>query len=775
LDPASKEQLEEDGTQHGDGHQEGSAALLRDLQDIGAGLDEKMGGSSMKLFSKGPSYDVADDSESDEDSNSDTGNPNLKEKENSKEQTKERVRRPAVFSESKDNIEAEDSSSEEEEGKEAEAENESDSEGSEEEGDEEESLDGNLKWKQNLAEKAAHAFLERKSENQNLMALVYGDKPAQVLSDEQTAEGEDDDDDDLFFVKKQTNKQEEDPDSLDSMRVAFESIEFEDWEQEGEDCPIELLRDKFVTGNWAQAGAEEGDADPLNDDEIYGDFEDLETGETFSVQKQESDSEEEEDNSMSQTDRDAKLREINALKKAASRKKEAEDEEEEAADQEDGEEGEEKNEFLQLAKKAHLDQSEKNKAEFKDESEAQRIRLEGFRQGLYVRVQFDGIPAEFVKSFNPKAPVIIGGLLGHETNMGLIQARVKKHRWHEKILKTNDPLIFSIGWRRFQSIPMYSIEDQNERQRYLKYTPEHMHCHATFYAPLCPANTGILAFQTLDKSLAGFRLSMTGVGLELDATFDVVKKLKLVGTPLKIFKNTAFIQGMFNSELEAAKFEGASIRTVSGIRGMIKKAVTNTGPAGTFRATFEDKILMSDIVFCRTWVPVEPKKFYNPLTNLLEGGDSNNWEQERMQTVGELRRNMNIPTPVNKDSLYKEIERQPRTFNKLRIPNSVQAKLPFASKPKQRSKKKKKGYLEKRAVVMEPEERRKVALMQALNTIRNEKVQKRKEANQKRKEDFLKKKAKIDEFFNPYQKLEKKQIYRAQGKELARKRKRESA
>ena len=55
-----------------------------------------------------------------------------------------------------------------------------------------------------------------------------------------------------------------------------------------------------------------------------------------------------------------------------------------------------------------------------------------------------------------------------------------------------------------------------------------------------------------------------------------MKKLKLIGEPEKVHRNTAFIRGMFNSNIEAAKFTGAQLRTVSGIRGTIKR-ITNNG------------------------------------------------------------------------------------------------------------------------------------------------------------------------------------------------------
>ena len=148
----------------------------------------------------------------------------------------------------------------------------------------------------------------------------------------------------------------------------------------------------------------------------------------------------------------------------------------------------------------------------------------------------------------------------------------------------------------------------------------------------------------MSTTTANFRISLTGASLELQAKTDVVKKLKLVGSPKKVFKNTAFIEGMFNSAMEVSKFIGAKIKTVSGIRGSVKRALKD-GPPGSFRAAFEDKILLSDIVICRLWVPVELKQWYSPLTNLVD----ESWKG--LRTIAQIRREDNVPQPVNKDSL----------------------------------------------------------------------------------------------------------------------------
>lgn len=356
---------------------------------------------------------------------------------------------------------------------------------------------------------------------------------------------------------------------------------------------------------------------------------------------------------------------------------------------------EEEEKLLEIAKAKQESQRLRNAAEFGEEGELVRLQHEGVRQGVYVRIVIRQVPVEFIEHFDPTVPIILGGLLPQEVNMGMIRCRVKRHRWHKRILKSNDPLIFSIGWRRYQSIPVYSMEDVNTRERFLKYTPEHMHCHCTFYGPLVPPNTGILAYQKASRTTAGFRISLTGTALELQITPSIVKKLKLVGTPYKIFKNTAFVTKMFTSALEVAKFEGAKLKTVSGIRGQIKKAVREGGD-GSFRATFEDKILMSDLVICRLWVPIELKKFYNPVCSLLmssgksssssQGDDARGGLQPGgwtgMRNVAQIRKDEKIAIPLNKDSLYKPVVRVKREFAKLVVPKKIIENLPFASKPK---------------------------------------------------------------------------------------------
>eukprot|EP00898_Chlorokybus_atmophyticus_P007768 jgi/Chlat1/7993/Chrsp7S07775 len=621
-------------------------------------------------------------------------------------------------------------------------------------------------WKDNLAERTKQLF----QKHVRLEELVYG-RPGRVAtstldeerpSSSEHEDGDGDDDDELFRVRRpktpQAERPLEDVDALDTSKTIWREEQLRLWDTEE---ATEQLRNRFVTGDWdAAARRQRGEGEPADahsNDALYGDFEDLETGQKVTAGGEAVGAEEQagakEDEAQARLAKKLQLRHKFDAKHDGS-----------------GGEDEEADYFTEV--KADLAaRAQRTRDALASLDPETRTALEGYRAGMYLRLELRRIPYEFIEYFDPCVPVLVGGLLANEEARGFVRARLKKHRWQRKVLKNRDPLVCSVGWRRFQTIPVYALEDPNGRLRMLKYTPEHMHCLATFHGPISPQGTGLVAFQSVTGSAsAGFRVAATGVVLELDHSAPIVKKLKLVGYPYKIFKNTAFLKDMFNSDLEVARFEGAAVRTVSGIRGQLKRAVkAGQGKEGCVRATFEDKILMSDVVFLRAWVPVDVPIYYNPVTSLLQSPDTP-WHG--MRTVGQLRRENNIPIPVQRDSLYKPIERHTRKFNPLKVPKTLQAALPFKSKPKDATARKKKSYEARRAVILEPHEKRAYTLLQQLNTLRNYKAEKRKEQQARRRGEYEKKKAKEDAVRNEHSKAIRKKRYRMEGlTDLARQKK----
>jgi ribosome biogenesis protein BMS1 len=304
-------------------------------------------------------------------------------------------------------------------------------------------------------------------------------------------------------------------------------------------------------------------------------------------------------------------------------------------------------------------------------------------------------------------------------------------------------------------MPLLHSWEERVRHRMLKYSPEHSFCYATLWGPLVAPNTSFTCFQSLSSDNPGFRIAATGTILSVDQSYEIVKKLKLTGTPAKVYKNTAFIKDMFNTSLEIAKFEGASIKTVSGIRGQIKRALSK--PEGHFRATFEDKILMGDLVFLRAWYPIKPHRFHNPVTEKL-----GNWQPMRL--TGEVRRDQGIATPQNADSKYRPIERAERHFNPLKVPRALAAELPFKSQIVRMKPQKRDTYMQKRAVVLGGEEKRARDLMQKLTTVRKDTIAKRRAKKEEKRAEFRKKMATMNEKKEARERREKQEYWQREGK-----------
>ncbi|KAL2200327.1 hypothetical protein P885DRAFT_28733 [Corynascus similis CBS 632.67] len=629
-----------------------------------------------------------------------------------------------------------------------------------------------VRWKDNMMERAKILHGKRRPYRAvDLARFMYDTSlaPKEAIrkwrgEEDEEMEEDIEQDEDTFFRKTGNDEKEDLADDRTIPHFDYEDLATR-WSNQD---AVEALRSRFATANLldGEGGDDESgddDEDGFGDDDDEGDgaFEDLETGEMHGPDNEDEESDgEPEETEEPEVSLEAE-REKNARRKEELKLRFEEEDREgfnndkavarrEGGDQEFGED-----EWYDAQKAMLQKQQDINKAEFEELDESQRTAVEGYRAGKYAKMVIEGVPAEFVKQFQARLPIVVGGLSPTEDRFGFVQVRIKRHRWHKKILKTGDPLIFSLGWRRFQTLPIYSISDSRTRNRMLKYTPEHMHCFGTFYGPLIAPNTGFACFQSFSSSNPGFRIAATGTVLSVDESTEIVKKLKLTGTPYKIFKNTAFIKDMFNSALEIAKFEGAAIKTVSGIRGQIKRALAK--PDGHFRATFEDKILLSDIVFLRAWYPIKPHRFYNPATNLI------GWQSMRL--TGEIRRDENIDTPLQKNSQYRKIERPTRHFNPLRVPKALAASLPFKSQIVQTKAQKKETYMQKRAVVaVRGEERKARDLMQKLTTVRKEQVAKRRAKKEEKREEYRKKIADIEERLENKEKREKQAYWEREGR-----------
>ncbi len=433
------------------------------------------------------------------------------------------------------------------------------------------------RWKADLAGRAVEAYKEhsRKSKRRDWIKLIYSSSltPEEIVRGDspessKQQEGPNPVDEEDFFTLKSRSGTNTNDDEVDMTKDVLDEEELKQWE---DDELLDSIRNLFITGGSTGQDQATGGDDGYEDLEAGGDFEDLEAHDGVGF-----------NSAQPQDPEEHQAAELAAKKEALKRKFDEQYDDPESS----------KMDFYEEKKDEMARQLQVNRAEFEDVADPEaRALVEGHRPGSYVRIELSDVPCEMIEHFDPTYPIVVGGLLPSEERFGYIQVRIKRHRWFTRTLKTNDPLILSVGWRRFQTVPIYSLDDHSIRMRMLKYTPEHMHCYATFYGPASLPNTGFCAFNSLSASTPGFRVSATGVILDIDRSTKIVKKLKLTGVPYKIFKNTAFVKDMFNSALEVAKFEGANIRTVSGIRGQVKKALAK--PDGAFRATFEDMVLMS--------------------------------------------------------------------------------------------------------------------------------------------------------------------------------------
>lgn len=162
----------------------------------------------------------------------------------------------------------------------------------------------------------------------------------------------------------------------------------------------------FVTGKWKRT---EDAATLLEDDEeLYGDFEDLETGKIIKGNDFDSD---DNDSVIEKPDKPLTTDEL------IEKKKKLKEQFDEDYDDKEGVPSTYYDELKQETSK----QAQLNKSQFEGMDDEIRVQLEGYRAGMYVRVELDAMPCELVSNFDPSYPLIVGGLQSGEENIGFLK------------------------------------------------------------------------------------------------------------------------------------------------------------------------------------------------------------------------------------------------------------------------------------------------------------------------------------------------------------------
>jgi len=284
--------------------------------------------------------------------------------------------------------------------------------------------DAALRWKSNLKENAQKLHSTNRSYRAaDLARMLYDESltPAQVAwkwrgeaaTVEEPAEHQNGEvaADENFFRKA---KGDEDDDLEDR---AVPKYDYQALAQKWKDSDnLEKLRHRFASANLLMekrvADGEEGFEVSDSSDEGDGEFQDLEA-ETNGAP---------EDPSIAIQ----REREKNARRKEELKLRFEEEDRDRSGFGQSTDASNEKNENFgeddwYEARKAEIQtQLSINRAELSQLDERSRVQVEGYKAGTYARLLLTSVPPEFANTFNPRYPLIVGGLSATETRFGYV-------------------------------------------------------------------------------------------------------------------------------------------------------------------------------------------------------------------------------------------------------------------------------------------------------------------------------------------------------------------
>jgi len=175
----------------------------------------------------------------------------------------------------------------------------------------------------------------------------------------------------------------------------------------------------------------------------------------------------------------------------------------------------------------------------------------------------------------------------------------------EYIVKSKDPLLMCVGFRRYVVRPIYSTTTRggsNNVHKFERFLQPGKASVGSVYAPIQFAPAPVTLFKEVEGRLP--ILVGSGSVLNNDPTRILAKRIVLTGHPFKVHKRTATIRYMFHSPEDVHYFKPVELSTKYGRKGHIRDSL---GTHGYMKCMFDTQITQQDTICMYLYKRVFPK------------------------------------------------------------------------------------------------------------------------------------------------------------------------
>ncbi|GAB0091738.1 Pre-rRNA-processing protein TSR1 homolog [Sergentomyia squamirostris] len=253
----------------------------------------------------------------------------------------------------------------------------------------------------------------------------------------------------------------------------------------------------------------------------------------------------------------------------------------------------------------------------------------GVPAGLYVTIHIRGVSGALWEAFRSTGPdsenFIVYGLLPHEHRMSVVNCVLRRTPDSVIPLESKEKLIIQCGYRRFITNPIFSEHTHGNKYKFEKFFRPNEIVVASFYAPIQYPPATVMCFRPNPDSSVS--LVAAGTLLSCDSNRVVLKRIRLSGHPLKIYKDCAVIRFMFFNREDVNYYKPIKLRTRCGRMGHIRESL---GTHGHMKCRFDGQLKSFDTVYLQLYKRIFPKWTYQECLKTAVEAEKKNQESGTM-------------------------------------------------------------------------------------------------------------------------------------------------